>query len=296
MPPLAAMPSAPAIATASIPDGDPGTSSSAYPGSSSLPTLMVCDTGERLPTKLVQSLKDFAFIELHWFLPAALLPPTVHSDDTHHSHCHCCGPPQAKRSRRTVADIFTWALCFNRYTAALCSFYPGMLPQMMAYQNTILQAHLQFAGDGWRIYDRAFRIQAASRRITDWTSVDASLYARFVTCSPRRSSVCQFCCSSGHKSSACPWGVDDPTWLDSFPPRSSYGQTQGSSTTTPAAGRGFPICISWNAGSCRYPETCRFRHACSSCGAVGHRSSECRKTPPALKGQPPFHLPQRGPV
>ena len=53
---------------------------------------------------------------------------------------------------------------------------------MMAYANTIIQAYLQFNGDGWRQYDRAFRIQATTRRTTDWTSADPSLYARLVAC------------------------------------------------------------------------------------------------------------------
>ena len=71
--------------------------------------------------------------------------------------------------------------------------------------------------EGWRIYDQAFRVQAASRRTMDWQSMDASLYARFVACQPRRSSVCQFCCSSGHRSLTCPWGVNDPALLNLGP-------------------------------------------------------------------------------
>ena len=47
--------------------------------------------------------------------------------------------------------------------------------------------------------------------------MDASLYARFVACQPRRSSICQFCCSSGHRSLTCPWGVNDPSSLDLGP-------------------------------------------------------------------------------
>ena len=90
--------------------------------------------------------------------------------------------PPEKRRRKTAADAFTWLLCFNRYVAAQCSLYPGMLPHMMAYVNTIIQAYLQFNGDSWRQYDRAFRIQAATRRTTDWTSADPSLYARLVAC------------------------------------------------------------------------------------------------------------------
>lgn len=164
--------------------GEPSQPLPAQKMGSSTAALMVCDTGEPLPARLVQSLKDFSFIELHWFLPAALLLPSLHMDYKPHSHCHCCHSLQAKRTRKTVADIFTWALCFNRYTATLCSFYPGMLPQMMVYDNTILQAQLHFTSDGWHIYDRAFCIQAASRCTTDWTSVDASLYARFCLAGP----------------------------------------------------------------------------------------------------------------
>ena len=242
--------------------------------------LTVCDTGEPLPARLVQSLKDFNFVQLHWFLPASLLPPTLLPDDPVHSHCHCCNPSTTRRSKKTASDICTWALCFNRYTAALCTIYPGMLPQMMAYENTIIQAHLQFTGEGWRVYDWAFRIQAASRRTTDWQSVDASLYARFVACQLRWSSVCQFCCSSGYRSSTCPWGVDDPASLDLGPPHLNATITLG---TTPYSR---PICISWNAGSCRYPESCCYRHVCSSCAAPSHCSAECRRAVPPARGQP----------
>ena len=74
-----------------------------------------------------------------------------------------------------MADISTWLLCFNRYKAALCSIYPGMLPQMLAYANMIIQAQLQFSGDGWLTYDRMFRTAAATGRDTEWRKVDASL-------------------------------------------------------------------------------------------------------------------------
>ena len=74
-----------------------------------------------------------------------------------------------------------------------------MLPQMLAYSNMIIQAQLQFSGDGWLTYDRMFRIAAASSRNTNCRNVDASLYARFVSCQPRRGGVCQLCCSTAHR-------------------------------------------------------------------------------------------------
>ena len=248
--------------------------------------LTICDTGELLPSRLLQCVRDFTFVELHWFLPAPLMQTALQQDDCNHPHCHCSNHSHSRRSRRTVDDIFTWLLCFHRYAAALCSFHPRMLPELMAYANTILQAHLQFTGDGWRVYDRAFRVQAASQRQTNWRCVDASLYARFVTSQSRRSATCQFCCSAGHRSNACPWGVDEPSSQEPGTP--APRPARPISTFSPT---GRPICISWNAGACRFPDSCRFRHVCSACSFPGHRSSECRRNPTAARGPPMAPLP-----
>ena len=250
--------------------GNPAKESTA---ASHIPQQAVCDTGEPLPLKLVQSLREMSFVQLHWFLPAPLLQATFPTEECPHSHCHCAPNSTSKRSMKTVDDIFTWVLCFNRYIAALCSFHPMMLPQMTAYANTILQAYLQFQGNGWRVYDRAFRIEAASRKNTNWKAVDPSLYARFVACQSRRTSTCQFCCSSSHKSSACPWGVDEPSQQNGptttpWPPVHSI--SVGNRSTS-------PICLLWNGGACRFPESCRYRHACAICLTTGHRSIECQR-------------------
>ena len=114
--------------------------------------------------------------------------------------------PKAKKSRKTVADLATWQLCFNHYMAALCTIYLGMLPQMLAYANIIIQVQLQFLGGGWLTYDQMFRTACCHQMQHRMENVDASLYARFVSRQPRRSGVCQVCCSSARKSTACPWG------------------------------------------------------------------------------------------
>ena len=251
--------------------------------------MVVCDTGEPLPTKLVQALHAFSFVELHWFLPATLVPPGLNLEDCAHGNCHCCRPTQAKRSRKTVADVSTWLLCFNRYVAAMCSVYPRMLPQMLAYSNMIIQAQLQFSGDGWLTYDRMFRIAAASSRNTNWRNVDASLYARFVSCQPRRGGVCQLCCSAAHRSTTCPWGVNEPA----PPEQSSAVQPpwyprlmQPWSSGPPPSLQWPPICTSWNAGNCRFRGSCNYRHICSFCFLPGHRNKECPTPPPGARGAP----------
>lgn len=245
-------------------------------------SMSVCDTGEPLPAKLTQALRDFSFIELHWFLPSTLLPPVMSLDECDHVKC-CCRPTPAKRSRKTVADLATWQLCFNRYTAALCTIYPGMLPQMLAYANLIIQAQLQFNGDGWLTYDRMFRTAAATSGDTEWKKVDSSLYARFVSCQPRRSGICQVCCSPAHKSANCPWGVDDDVPQDQPVPTPGAWSPRAAQfgSPPPFAPPWPPICTSWNAGSCRFRGNCNFRHVCSFCLIPGHRNKECPTPPPS---------------
>ena len=70
--------------------------------------------------------------------------------------------------------VSTWLLCFNRYVVAMCSVYPGMLPQMLAYSNINIQAQLQFSRDSWLTYDQMFCTAAATSRNTTWRNVDAS--------------------------------------------------------------------------------------------------------------------------
>ena len=248
--------------------------------------LTICDTGELLPSRLLQCVRDFTFVEVNWFLPAPLMPTALQQDDCNHPHCHCSKHSHSRRSRRTVDDIFTWLLRFHHYAAALCPFHPRMIPELMAYANSIQQAHLQFTGDGWRVYDRAFRVQAAFQRQTNWRRVDASLYARFVTAQSRWSATCQFCCSAGHRSNACPWGVDEPSSQEPNTPDPRLARLKSTFSQT-----GRPICISWNAGACRFPDSCRFQHVCSACSFPGHRSSECRRNPTTARGPPMVPLP-----
>lgn len=139
------------------------------PRSSSTIALMVCNTGEALPSCLVQSLKDFFFVELHWFLSASLLPPSLCLDDPNYSHCH----------------------------------------------------------------------------------------------SP--SSVCQFCCSLGHRSSVCLWGIDDPASLDLGSLHSGHDTLLSAHLHLMPIPRVLPLPL---------------------CLLLGHWSAECCRITPPLRRQP----------
>ena len=83
------------------------------------------------------------------------------------------------------------------------------------------------------------------------------------------------------------------TWVSGLPVGCGRGLPVGCGRAQPAGaatvGRPFlstasthpysnpmPICTSWNAGPCRFRDSCQFRHVCSSCFRQGHRAIECR--------------------
>ena len=135
-----------------------------------------------------------------------------------------------------------------------------------------------------------FHTAAATRCNTEWRNVDASLYATFVSCQPRR---CQVCCSLAHKSTAYPWGVDEEVPLEqqSPPPGTVAPWVAHIWTPTISPLPGPPICTSWNAGSSSYRGSCNFRHSCSFCFLPGHWNKECpTPTPSTGAGRRPGKL------
>ena len=67
---------------------------------------------------------------------------------------------------------------------------------------------------------------------------------------------------------ACPWGVDEPSPLE-LPPGAGCPSPTASAHSY---GNPAPICTSWNAGSCRFRDSCRLQHICSACFRQGHRA------------------------
>ena len=240
----------------------------------------ICDTGEPLSSKVLQQLQTLEFVELHEFLPAPLLR-ALESTDKNPSTCQlhsCCNPLMGewqKRRTKTVGDVFTWILCFHRFVAAASIYHPHKIDQFMAYANTVVRAHLEFEGDGWRAYDRAFRLQASGQPSVDWSILDLPLYARLFTAQSRRRNCCRYCAGRDHPSSTCPWGVDVDL------PTGPFGRRGGTGLDT-------PVCYSWNMGFCRFPNSCNYRHICSGCRGF-HRVRECPNSLPRLR--PPMPPP-----
>ena len=59
-----------------------------------------------------------------------------------------------KTKRRFVTNITEWVERFAFYIAVFSKKQPQRVPEMLGYLILILEAHTEYAGDGWLGYDR----------------------------------------------------------------------------------------------------------------------------------------------
>ena len=55
---------------------------------------------------------------------------------------------------RVITNIVEWVECFTIYVAVLSKKQPQRVPEMLGYFILILEAHTEYARDGWLGYDR----------------------------------------------------------------------------------------------------------------------------------------------
>jgi hypothetical protein len=88
---------------------------------------------------------------------------------------------------------------------ALATVYPAKVPELMAYQTTILRYYCDFKGAAaWAPYDRAYRHQAALSKDLNWSQINIVLYSLCFTGRARRGQECTQCLSNNHQSKVCP--------------------------------------------------------------------------------------------
>ena len=149
---------------------------------------------------------------------------------------------------RSVTSIVEWAQCFTNYNVVRGQAQSERIPDLLGYGHLILEAHLEYTGDGWAVYDRRFCQIAASRPDTTWTRRDNDLWNMVFTGNQRRP-YCQHCFGLSHSSEQC-CGAPD---------------TSRRETITATSRRRIPrICRQWNYSQCSFPD-CQCTHACLTC-------------------------------
>ena len=186
--------------------------------------------------------------------------------------------------KRPVTSIIEWGQCFTQYIAILTQAKPERTTDLLGYQHLILQAHLEYDGDGWMVYDRRFRQIAATLPGTPWARRDGDLWNATLGSSPRKP-YCRHCFGSTHTSEQCCGAPDTATKgralnipSSDLRGRSPYGlldSVSGSKPgwtarpmSTPRYGRP-KLCWQWNRGQCIHP-ACQYIHACWSCYGNPH--------------------------
>ena len=187
-----------------------------------------------VPQKLVERIQEGKFIDMAE-LTIDRLSMSPFNDTSKPSHS----------KRWLVTSIIEWTQCFTNYIAILIQAHPERTSDLLGYQHLILQAHLEYLGDGWLVYDRRFRQIAATQPGTLWARRDGDLW-NMVFSSSQRKPYCQHCFGSTHSSERCSGALDTPI------------NEKKTLTQKPK------ICKDWNYWQCTFPG-CRFVHACLNC-------------------------------
>ena len=131
--------------------------------------------------------------------------------------------------------------------------FPAMVPELMAYQTTIIKCSRDFDGLAWAQYDRAYRPQAAQSKDLKWSRLNPTLYSLCFAGKAKRGVACVHCLSDSHSSDSCP---DNPAraYLPVW-----YGNGHGTTSMglAPRYNQPLKVCYLFNAkgsSKCTYAE------------------------------------------
>ena len=216
--------------------------------------LLWC-AGERECCPLVvKKLLNLEFVEMKELMPESWL---VEEEET--SRFTLSLP---KRRSGPVTDILQRLQCFGTMVGVLSQKYPMMVPDLMAYQSTIIKCSRDFDGLAWAQYDQAYRRQAAQTKDLRWSRIN-TLYSLCFAGKARCSVACVHCPSDGHRSDACP---DNPA-STCFPMMMTSGLSQVAPVVPGRTGQRL-VCHLFNARNgprctynpCKFCEGCRGNH------------------------------------
>ena len=198
-------------------------------------------------------------------------------------------PPPA---RLPITDISQWLERYSLMAAVLCTKFPEKVPELFAYQACIVRAERNYEGGRWVAYDRQYRREALAKKDLNWSVPDPRLYSEAFTGRARSITRCGFCLQDDHGDALCPRNPNRPLfgWFpDPFlwPPQGTYP------TPTPRSDHS-EVCRRFNEGRCRFAR-CRYRHACSECGA-NHPRANCPKNRSATRSRSPHISLSRPPM
>ena len=208
-----------------------------------------------VPERLAKKILNLEFVEMR-----ELMPETWLMEEEERSRPTWCLPRQ---KNAPVTDILQWLQCFAAMVGVLSQRFPAFVPDMMAYQTTIIKCSRDFDGLAWAQYDRAYRRQVAQSKDLRWSRLNTTLYSLCFARKAKRGVACSHCLSDAHTSEGCPDKPAKaylPVWYRSSPSTASTG-------SAPQYGQHLKVCHLSNAkggSKCTYTN-CKFAHVCAMC-------------------------------
>ena len=243
-----------------------------------------------IPAKLVSRIEAGEYIDMTELLPDQL--GTIRSpanDDSVRA---------GRQRRRALSGILEWVQCFATYMAVYCRNQPHRIQDLLGYQTLIIEASLEYQGDGWLGYDRRFRQRAAANPALVWANIDTTLW-NLAFAGQASASRCRHCFCLSYTTDQCDWAPEPQPLMaphmtsyqylkqqqhfDPQPLMASY-QYQKPQQRLP------PICKAWNNDPhphCPIPH-CTYRHICGHCFSDTHKGFYCPRAGRSTNARPLF--------
>ena len=136
-----------------------------------MPTSIVADGLPPIPTKLLEKIQRWEYIDLSTLLDGAQQEQTNFSV-SHDGKLLIMGPTdRTQTKRKVISDLRSWLQAYSRMMAALVSASSTTKEEsvgLAVHLHSILQLHHDLAGSQWLRYDQEYREWAAARGIKKW--------------------------------------------------------------------------------------------------------------------------------
>ncbi|EUC55962.1 hypothetical protein RSOL_147850, partial [Rhizoctonia solani AG-3 Rhs1AP] len=165
---------------------------------------------------------------------------------------------------KSIARDSDWLQSFRLYSRAVALVYPHRVDELNAWESAMGEKFRVFNPN---VHKSLFRAEAAARRkIFDSTS--QTLFDTHVL----EVLVPAWISPDGQEHSSSANGSGSSL-------RQGAGRSQSGTSKRPQVRKGSSpqICITWNSGTCKQPDNCRYRHVCLGCSG-DHPKINCPKT------------------
>ena len=170
--------------------------------------------------------------------------------------------PTPKLKHRQVTNILKWVQCFNIYIAVISAKSPSRVRDLLSYQTLIIQASMEYKGDGWLGYDRRFRQNVAADPDLVWVCLDPTFW-NIAFAGQGSTTCCSYCFSLTHLSAECEWAQPAPKAAPMLSTSPYIPLSAPRQTNSPLQ----PISYNWNYSHspvCLHPNY-KYQHLCVHC-------------------------------